>query len=169
MGIGLVSFFVCLCSEVVMCVCVCVCVCVCARARVLASVRPQARSLQPAYIHTYPPSVSRCLCLCGRDNLTSRLRFEKHHQDHDHSHLDLSEAYLTPSQRKDLIIRELRAHVRQLNRQLDDKERQLEHLRRSREEEIEQVRDCVFSCYLSLPPPSHPRVRCDITVLVDWA
>ena len=84
-------------------------------------------------------------CPSSRDNLTSRLRFEKRHQDHDHSHLDLSEAYLTPSQRKDLIIRELRTHVRQLNRQLEQKEREMEELRSFMEEEKEQVSDLAAS------------------------
>ena len=56
----------------------------------------------------------------AKETITSRMRFDKHHGDHDH--LGTSEEYLTPLQRKEQTIRNLRKRIKELV----DTEKQLE-------------------------------------------
>ncbi|KAK7091657.1 dentin sialophosphoprotein-like [Littorina saxatilis] len=75
----------------------------------------------------------------SKETLTSRLRFEKHHHDHDQSHLDVSDTYLTPSQRKDLVLRDLKQRVKDLTKELEDRQREVEQLRARIEDKREQA------------------------------
>ncbi|XP_076456567.1 uncharacterized protein LOC143290897 [Babylonia areolata] len=69
----------------------------------------------------------------SRDNVTSRLRFEIHHQDHGVAP-EPTGVYLTPSQRKDLALKQLRAQVKDLRKQLQDKGQDIEDTRKIVEE-----------------------------------
>ncbi|KAL8594974.1 hypothetical protein ACOMHN_038771 [Nucella lapillus] len=72
----------------------------------------------------------------SRDNVTSRLRFEKSHRQHDQAELP----YLTPTQRKDVALKELRLQVRELSSQLTAKGQELDHLSHLVEQEKLQIR-----------------------------
>lgn len=64
----------------------------------------------------------------SKETVTSRMRYVKNHQDHGRS-LDSAGSYLTPSQRKELMVKDLKIHVKQLERLVEDKEREIDHLR----------------------------------------
>lgn len=83
-------------------------------------------------------------------NLSSRKRFELGHASHD-SGCDMN-SYLTPTQRKEQQIKELKSQVKVMGKQLEDKERDIESLKGQlgqeearvfdqRTEEIQKVRD----------------------------
>lgn len=83
-------------------------------------------------------------------NLSSRKRFELGHASHDSS-CDMN-SYLTPTQRKDQQIKELKSQVKVMGKQLEDKERDIESLKSQlgqeaakafdqRTEQIQKVRD----------------------------
>ncbi|KAK7479102.1 hypothetical protein BaRGS_00029694 [Batillaria attramentaria] len=70
----------------------------------------------------------------SKETLTSRMRHEKHHQEHGRS-FDTPDTYLTPSQRKDLLVKDLKSRVKILEKLLQEKERVMDDLRATYETE----------------------------------
>ena len=63
-------------------------------------------------------------CKLPRETIASRLRFEKQHLSHDK--ICGYDDYLTPLQRKDKLIKDLRRQVRELTISLDDRDKEIE-------------------------------------------
>nr|KAG5693615.1 hypothetical protein BaRGS_014635 [Batillaria attramentaria] len=75
----------------------------------------------------------------SKETLTSRMRHEKHHQEHGRS-FDTPDTYLTPSQRKDLLVKDLKSRVKILEKLLQEKERVMDDLRATYETEKDDLR-----------------------------
>lgn len=67
------------------------------------------------------------------------MRYEKNHQGHGRS-LDETDAYLTPTQRKDALVRDLAQRLGESSRLLDTKQREMQNLRAELEAENEELR-----------------------------
>ncbi|PVD32166.1 hypothetical protein C0Q70_07595 [Pomacea canaliculata] len=85
-----------------------------ARRHVLRRVWSMSDTSSSCFMTGVPPT--------AKETVTSRLRFEKRHQDHGQERQE----YLTPTQRKDVLIRELKKQVKQLSKMLQDKDEEME-------------------------------------------
>lgn len=74
----------------------------------------------------------------SKETLTSKLRYDRNHQDHMQGARD-PYSYLTPSQRKDALVRDLKMQVRDLKRMLDEKDYEIEEWQLVHEAEKEEV------------------------------
>ncbi|CAE1247668.1 unnamed protein product [Acanthosepion pharaonis] len=125
-------------------------------------VRPAEQPTEDGRVSSLMKSTNSCMtsadCLSmasavtpmPKYNLSSRKRFELGHASHDSS-CDMN-SYLTPTQRKDQQIKELKSQVKVMGKQLEDKERDIESLKSQlgqeaakafdqRTEQIQKVRD----------------------------
>ena len=76
-------------------------------------------------------------CKLPRETIASRLRFEKQHLSHDK--ICGYDDYLTPLQRKDKLIKDLKRQVRELTICLDDKDKEIEMYKQHVTEETSKV------------------------------
>ncbi|XP_041361274.1 uncharacterized protein LOC121377363 [Gigantopelta aegis] len=75
----------------------------------------------------------------AKDTITSRMRFDKHHSDHDH--LSTSEEYATPTQRKDQMIKSLKKQIKQIEQVKAASGQEEQSLLELKEAEIKQLKE----------------------------
>ncbi|XP_060069981.1 uncharacterized protein LOC132550005 [Ylistrum balloti] len=74
-----------------------------------------------------------------RETLTSRLRFEKRHIPHDQD--CEGEDYMTPTQRKDQLLKDLKIQVKDLASEVEARDLQIERLKQDIDQEAREIID----------------------------
>ena len=82
-------------------------------------------------------------CKLPRETIASRLRFEKQHLSHDK--ICGYDDYLTPLQRKDKLIKDLKRQVRELTISLEDRDKEIQMYKQHITEETSKVSDLSIS------------------------
>lgn len=75
---------------------------------------------------------------CVRETLTSRLRFEKGHVSHDLQGCD-GKTYVTPTQRKDMEMRQLKKEVKELKKDIAERVEEIDLLKKNIDKEAADI------------------------------